>query len=112
MRYQNYGSGMQIDRGLGWQAIAPAPALGNCFTGTCANALAPYGWPQAPCNQQPPMAGPDGGMGNCFTGSCANALAPYGWPSPACGAPPAIQVVEAVVAVMIPRASRAFLARR
>jgi hypothetical protein len=39
---------------MGWvPPPAPAPALGNCFTGTCAAALAPYGWTAPPCGQPP-----------------------------------------------------------
>lgn len=87
-----------VDHGMGFVPVAPPPALGNCFTGSCQQALSPYGYqacgPVAQVAQviaQAPPAAPlagDAGLGNCFTGSCANALAPYGWSSPPCGMAP------------------------
>ena len=80
-------------------------ALGNCFTGTCASALAPYGWQAPPCGLPPgeaaawqaaqaiassgrPLQG-DEGMGNCFTGQCpGNPPGCTGSGPQCCGCPP------------------------
>ena len=96
MRYTKDGYGrILVDRGMGLVPSQP-PALGNCFTGACADALAPYGWQAPPCGAPQANAAAaalqgqtQDALGNCFTGACADALAPYGWQAPPCGVPQA-----------------------
>lgn len=107
MRFTTDNCGRTIvDRGMGYVSVPAPGGLGNCFTGSCADGLAPYGWMSPPCGLTPEQ-GASWGAAQMIVSQGRPLQGPAPTPVPQAwnGQP----VVNAKAGVFRPRAPRGFL---